>query len=536
MRKRKGTRSSPAVVTDSAGAASGAGGVAAPERAPSASPVGAGAGVAASGSVYATPFGTGELIPPIQPVFLPTPYGQSVMIVRSRVAPDDEIQMHVQPWTHITFGYQHNGGGSTPSMNPEITDLTELIADIYPYLRKMGEVSVKYRHTPTTITAGLFEQRMDYYHDAVANTALMLNLLRLKVFNSAVSNGIFTSSSPLETNAQLWKSLWRRLMAIRHPAELKLRAIRDGTPVYDVRHNAVWCRVWHFDGNTRSAPAGWVSLVTANPQALLMSGTEQNNLLYNMRRLVHCLEGTLAYGVGTLDEGIALCDLFEMLSYVDQFKEFYPQGLPSEDALPGIVADESGLNDFLCRAFTLWDTKGAGADNKMVFPVADDPNNGFGAKIPVMGYGAPQKDDFNLFGAVKFGALANTTGLIYAADSDVSSLYGTAFPCAPTASTQDLAFKSREAVWTREDGWVVLESNATDFGDGTAIRTFVSGGHYRNFHEWNALRFAAQWAGTFEYRMLTGARPDWIFWTPARDLVLNHAMEIARLYGIPYKR
>jgi hypothetical protein len=398
----------------------------------------------------------------------------------------------------------------------------------------MGSVTVKYKHTPEAlIDVTNFQNFWNLSYYVIAQLHAYLNAMRLYQFNLAgLSFATYTLLPAFEDRII---RLWRRASALRMPGSLRARALRDSLPVYDpirrVVHVNLFSPFTTPDCTTVYGVADYTDHTGEYPHILLTDATHIGESLTNVESALVALEAYVSSNADDATDFRAIRDLVAMLSYVDAFKEYFPQGLPPEDAVPGLVADASLVNGWYCRMFSMYDTKGLGGDEKSAFPVCGMTGNGFDGKIPIFGMGTPTIDDFNLFGAPKFAILDSAENDLAVAVASEHEVMGTLYPVASLGGSAR-GLSGVESAYTREDGWISLTTAGTDFGDATAIKDFLQANNHLVRHNWNRAMFEAQ--GGADYRWVEDAPTSYQMWIPEANFYNNHVVELSRMFGIPY--
>jgi hypothetical protein len=289
---------------------------------------------------------------------------------------------------------------------------------------------------------------------------------------------------------------------------IRMMVLRDAGPLMDLSASASFARTLF---------------------STLTSAQYLDAYLTDLITMCEVLEGITGTDTTTKSDVIAMKEVFEYASGVENFAPAYRQGLPVLMGIPGLIEDDSLLNDFYCRSIY---SRNAGNNQVTLFPVVG--MTVFGDLIPVKGFGSPGINEFTLMGGAKTGLLDSTQNLSYTAATDEERLFGTDVPVhMDSIPTYDKPGPNYE-VYTREDADELLESDNFDFNDGTAIRTFINGAHPHTKHIYFWHLWASLLTTDIEYRALNRVPTDYEIWMNPDDLGVHHAMYIATSMGLPY--
>jgi hypothetical protein len=476
-----------------------------------------------------SPIRQNTLVQPFVPGLIQSPYGPSYLTRRSRPIPADAIQAISLGLQFDIKGYVIKGTSHTELLNEYNAGETLLSTNWYPAMRQRAKEQLQWKATPTALVAGSTVQDwMNIFFYAVANCGVLINMDRLYQVNQACSS-LYTY---LPGKVARVKRLWRRLQSVVAPRFLAIEALKRGlvfsespdAPVHVVKWSE--CPLVVYGG-----AADYTDYANRSMYFCLSNDTYLTNLIDNIEKAVWALESAVTYDANMAADFIAIRDVMEMLS--NSIPDLYGKFLPNDTDLPGLIVDPR-LGDIIYRnALENYETKGASADEVSFFPVTKMTD--FANKIPIVGRGSPDEDDFSLWMKAKcYTYNDSTAGLRYGAASNKFIGYGTVFP-ARHAGWATLGNWGQNYFYTREDGWVQdnLDS-ATDFGDGAGIRAWLNMHGVVTDHVYWPHVFANQLTTSLEWRFLDRIKVDYQFWMDEEDLGGNYASFLAKNLGLPY--
>lgn len=470
------------------------------------------------GSAYSKPLGQATLIPPLKSGLISGPFGDVYKIRRSKTIPADAVQARSRWMDFYIKGYVDNGN-TTAGTPTGYLDGQTLLADWYGYARQMGKAALKYKHTPTTLHSNArLEDYLNVAFYAIQNLSLMFNLDRLYMFNQAFS----TLYTYLPDRIGRAKRLWRRLSTIFLPAALKAYAMKKAMiPMVEgvwPAHLSLYREVPLVMYGGASDYTDLYTAVGGSFSHLLSDATHMTTWLDNIEIAVWALEGNIS-DANTQEDVIAIKDAIDMLN--DVVPGLFTQGLPDPAEFPGLMNDPTLLNDWYHRCI-LGHTTTNTAFN--AFPVVGytplDDN------IPVVGWGVPGMEEDTLLGFPKMVLLDSTAGAIYADAAQEYLIFGTDLPANPWDQLEEL--------YTREDGWVTVQSGGIDLNDGTAIRTLINGGHSIIHHDFFPILFAKHLGAGLELRFLDHLPVNYQMYIPSENFGPHYAMMLGQWLGVPY--
>lgn len=481
------------------------------------------------GSSGFSPVIQNRLVQPFVPGLIQSPYGPSYLTRRSRPLPADAVQARSFGLQFDIKGYVYKGVAPTEVLNEYQAGENLLTINWYPAMRQRAKEQLQWKATPTALVAGgTVTDWMNIYFYAVANAGVLINLDRLYQLNQACSS-LYTY---LPGKISRVKKLWGRLRSVVAPKFLAAEAMKRGLVFSESPDSAVHIIKWSESPLVvYGGPADYTDYANASMYFCLSNDTYLTNLVDNIEKATWALESAVTYDANMAADFIAIRDVMEMLS--NTMPELYGKFLPADMDMPGLIVDPR-LGDIVYRcALEQYETKGASADEVTLFPVTKMTE--FANKIPIIGRGIPDEEDFSFWGKPKvYTTNDSTAGLRYGPAANKLVGYGTIF-AAHWVNWGTLGNWTKDYLYTREDGWVndTLDA-ATDFGDGAGIRAWINmHGRIIEHAYWPHI-FASQLTTTLEWRFLDDLRVDYQFWMDEEDLGGNYAMFLAKNVGLPY--
>jgi hypothetical protein len=379
-----------------------------------------------------------------------------------------------------------------------------------------------------------FIDYLNIYHFACANIVAFASVYKLALFNEAFQN----MNTYLPDKMVRLQRLWARLSAIVVPDVIKLQSIQDGLIVNAPGTWSPHIRLWTHSnlvmyGNIGDYDEANLGGSTTNGiYQTMATAAEIDSALDDLQSAIEVLEGNMAAGADRTDV-LGIKEVYEYISTVENFSPKFSQKLPDLMGIPAIACNRQLLNDWYCRGFECYDTKGVSGDEVVFFPVAhmDD----LGSRIPLKGWGSWQDiSNFTLMGMWKFAScVADAIDGTYvdgAGGTLVARLNGTTRHEPTAADPNQYYFHS----YTREDGHEYTVMGTTDFGDGAGIRAFFNSEDLTLRHIYNEWMFAAQLVGTQEFHFLDRIPTDYEIWMEPDHFPEQYAIYIAQCFGVPY--
>lgn len=452
-------------------------------------------------------------------------FGPAYLAGRSRPIPADSVQVIIDKWGFRAQGYAELNS-PTPTM-PNYTDPETLLQDWYTYMRDIGKFTLKYKHTPTTLSDT--DNFRDYIHAGqfvIANLVMLFNLTSLVMYNQAMA----ALCVYLPKKRARLSRLWDRVSAIPYPAIFKNHAIMSGLISHRPGVYPPYIRIWHETallGNLYGISGNYTDQSAIEPNAFFTNETNLDNFIDNIEKAVQVVEGRVAAALTPDDEDIiAIRDVIDMLRDIPGYDDVFTTGLPDPKGFPGLVVSDWHRTELYARGLAIADTHGVSADEYNMFPVIED--DAFDDKVPVARYG-PRRPayDFTLLGAAKaFQLNDSTTGLRYTAQTNPVARYGTDSRMVYNGDYTD--------IYTREDGFVNLTMEA-DYGDGAGIRGAWNTGHPFIDHIYmKGVAFAGQLAANREDRWIDNLGVDEVIWVDTDDFAENYAFLLQNTLKVPY--
>jgi hypothetical protein len=477
----------------------------------------------------------GTFIPRPTIKFIDSGFEQRYLVQRNRAMATDFPAVRAHLYGFTSRGYV-DYGSPTPLLE-RTTDHEQLLQDWYVYARDIGKRSLKYKHTPTTLTD---DDMLIYLLDAngyvIMNVGALLNLNRLPHYNPAF--GVLAAALPPYMSRL--NRLWRRASANKIPNLWRAHFLRNSSIFGMDQLLAPTLRLW---SNKFLLPAGsggpTVTDIAATVCGMLTNATHLGTFVTNLENVQRWIEvGSAAIAT----DFIAVKDVIDMISDVPALKDTFATGLPRADEMPGYVEDASLVNEMLTRAIGLKDQVTAGTDTWSVIP--SNSHGGLGNRSLVMGFGQPHPlYDFTTWGVPKFSCSLWLTNVDVAArflgtdfplrnymtiaNQDIRDFFGFDVQDPATAAEEEL-FADGAASPDPVNGKMVNWNDADDIReaikmDSTALNhVHWKWGPYQR--EATPTSFRKQWDET---------KVHYWFFPDAQDYPENMAVLTARTFGIP---
>jgi hypothetical protein len=471
--------------------------------------------------------------------FVQSPFGQAYMQRKPSAMTKQDVMLRLVVEMFDARGY-HEYGSPNKTLTDGVADGELLLQDWYPLVRDMGKKSLKYKHTPATLTDyDMLIYWLNAYHVLVANVCSLLNLSRMGQYTRSFA--LLTVHLPRYMSRLI--RLWRRASNLQAPPLFKVHAVQCGMINHHPKRLCYTVRFWN-PSNLLASGSGGPTWTSSDDKCatMILDETKLGVFVANLEILERWLEtGTAAI----VDDFRAVMDVIDMTQ--DVIPGSWVQGLPDHKNLPGFVDDAGILSELLARGYNHKSIVTAATDQWLTFPPAAE-DSVLIDRVPVIGFGERTLYDYTYLGRPKFTTLDDD---ITAMKADVDSkaiLHGTDIHvrCYPNKNDVDM----RDAFGNDSTSTIIDEQLYLDGSDSVVdvhyarnqaqasdVFGFLIDDGINVRHLWSVAAFsvldeiALRWA-----RFVNEAGYDRIHWAIAGDFGLNYAQVIANILGIPYLR
>jgi hypothetical protein len=359
----------------------------------------------------------GSFLQPQRPVYREGLFGQRYVIRKGKPVYENDIQVRVLGYRFAVKGYYDLGTPASSIIG--LTDAERLLQDWYPLVRDMAKKTLKYKHTPTTLTDyDMLSYILEAYHYLVANMTTLLNLSRMGMY----SVGFSVLTPYLPRYMSRLTRLWRRTSALRVPPLLKAHALLSGMIVETPGFHSPIVRFWSTAGLLASGSGGpTLTDIDDTYPNILQDNTKLGDFVANLEIVQRWLEvGTAAIS----DDFTAVKDLIDMTQ--DIVPGSFETGLPEHASLPGLTVSPAVTQELIFRCIGIKHEESVGTDQWGAYPVWDDDYYGTG-RLPIMSLVDNPVYDQTLLGSVKAIAWDDQSVKYNDVNSDVR-LIGTDVP------------------------------------------------------------------------------------------------------------
>lgn len=456
--------------------------------------------------------------------FATSKYGDVFPTKRYRPIPADTLQAVSTSWYHDIAGFRQAGA---PTLHlPDHDAAQTILEDWHPaawrtITSETGKKPFRYP-TMTLNDSDHLRIALNMGQYIIGNLVALFDAATTYHYNQAMA--ALSPFLPLKMGKV--NNLWDEVRALWFPTELKKYWLKTGKIARAEPNFCPHMRSWVPQGDFAVGPTAYDAAASTDLAAILMTEANLDALLANIGSAIAALKGNCPADPDFAEDIIDIQFTAAALDGLRDFKNVWSQGLPDITLMAGVVNDKAFLNPYYNAAFIINDTKGLGNDEVNAFPVygMDALYN----RVPMVGWGDYKKFEdevFTFLGAPKLYIIQDTAGLIYGEPSLVE-MYGTDF--------RDLNGGNACQIYTREDGWVTLNTLTTDFGDGASIRTFENTSHPAMKHSFAKVRYASQLAGALEFRFLDDVETDFHIYVDPVTMGDRYARFMGKVTATPY--